>query len=141
MIIEDQRSRLTQWFDYLTSDEASAAPAAFRYWAFAEMLKLGSFDEQRKTFNKRTESTAATFSELNQQALAMVFDEIARRREGEPSHIILGTEEDKARFRNLLQSENFGRLYDGNNFRPVWLPERVQPESQRRWAVAQQQLG
>lgn len=111
MVIEDQRTRLEQWFDYLTSEEAKNAPASFRYWAFAELLKLGSYDKSRKTFNKRSETTAATFPELNQQALALVFDEIARSRLKEPSHLILGDEESQTRFRELLTSENFGRLY------------------------------
>jgi hypothetical protein len=105
MIISDQQSRLKQWFEYLTSDEAHNVPSAFRYWAFAEMLKLGSYDEERKTFNRRTENTTASFPELDQQALALVFDEIQRKLKGEPSQI---TEES---FKKILQSENFGRLY------------------------------
>jgi len=76
MVIKDQETRLDSWFSYLTSPEAENIPVAYRYWAFAEMLKLGSYDDNRKAYNKRTETTAAPFPELDQQALALVLDEI-----------------------------------------------------------------
>lgn len=83
-IIEDQKRSLNLWLDYFTSPEAKNYPPAFRYWAFAEMLKLGSYDSERKEFNKRTEKTVAPFPELNQQALSLVLDEILRKYEGKP---------------------------------------------------------
>lgn len=111
MVVTDQKSRMDGWYKYLTSEEARHAPAAFRYWAFAEMLKLGSFDEDRKVFNRRTENTAASFPELDQQALALVFDEVQRRRAGEPSQLRVDDETRQTQFRKLLQSEDFGKLY------------------------------
>ena len=111
MVIMDQKARISAWLDYLTSEEARNAPAAFRYWAFAEMLKLGGFNEERKTFNKRTEHTAASFPELDQQALALVFDETLRKRKGDPSRLLLSDPIRQAQFRKILESENFGKLY------------------------------
>jgi hypothetical protein len=111
MITHDQKARIDNWFDYLTSPEAQHAPAAFRYWAFAEMLKLGGYDENRHAFNKRTETTAATFPELDQQALALVFDEIQRKRTNEPSAVVANNEVRQAEFKKLLESEDFGKLY------------------------------
>jgi putative effector of murein hydrolase len=111
MAINDQKARLDSWLNYLTSDEAENYPAAYRYWAFAEMLKLGAYDDERKTYNKRTETTAAPFPELDQQALALVLDEIQRKQRKEPSQIIPHDENTQEEFRKRLDSENFGKLY------------------------------
>lgn len=111
MAINDQRSRLDAWLDYLASPEAANYPAAFRYWAGAEMLKLGDYDPARKSYNKRTETTVANFPELDQQALARVFDEVGRKLAGEPPAINPEDKERQAEFKKLLQSENFGDLY------------------------------
>jgi hypothetical protein len=111
MVIRDQKARLDSWLNYLTSDEAKNYPAAYRYWAFAEMLKLGAYDDDRKTYNKRTETTAAPFPELDQQALALVLDEIQRKQRKEPSQIIPQDEQTQKEFRKWLESENFGKLY------------------------------
>jgi hypothetical protein len=111
MAVNDQKSRLNAWLDYLASPEAKNYPAAFRYWAGAEMLKLGDYDPARQSYNKRTETTVANFPELDQQALARVFDEINRKHSGEPPAIKLEDKERQAEFKKLLQSENFGDLY------------------------------
>jgi hypothetical protein len=112
MAIKDQEARLDTWFDYLTSDEAERnIPAAYRYWAFSEMLKLGSYDDEHRAYNKRVETTAAPFPELDQQALALVLDEIRRKQKAEPSQLILTDEQGQDDFRKRLESENFGRLY------------------------------
>ncbi len=111
MVVTDQKARMDSWYKYLTGGETRGIPPAFRYWAFAEMLKLGSFDEERKVFNKRTENTAASFPELDQQALALVFDEIQRKRTGEPSQFQAGDETRQVQFRKFLQTEDFGKLY------------------------------
>ena len=111
MAVKDQESRLDSWFSYITSPEAENVPAAYRYWAFAEMLKLGSYDDDRKTYNKRTESTAANFPDRDQQALAMVLDEIRKKQQGETSAFILPDEKSQLEFKKRLETENFGKLY------------------------------
>jgi len=111
VVIKDQKSRLDSWLFYLISPEAENIPAAYRYWVFAEMLKLGSYDDERKVYNERTKDTAAPFPELDQQALALVLDEILRKQKGEPSAIVLADEGQQAEFSRRLKSENFGKLY------------------------------
>lgn len=111
MIITDQKSRMKQWLDYLTGEEASHAPAALRYWAFAEMLKQGDYDPVSREYNKRTNATVAVFPELDQQALALVFDEVERRRTGKPSTLSAGNDVRQTELRALLQNENFGKIY------------------------------
>ncbi len=111
MIITDQKSRMKQWLDYLTGEESRHAPVALRYWAFAEMLKQGDYDPVRGEYNKRTNATVAIFPELDQQALAFVFDEVERRRTGKASALSTGDDARQAELRGLLQNENFGKLY------------------------------
>lgn len=111
MIITDQKSRMKQWLAYLTGEEARHAPAALRYWAFAEMLKQGDYDPVRGEYNKRTDATVAIFPELDQQALALVFDEVERKRTGKTSALSIGDVVRQVELRGLLQNENFGKLY------------------------------
>ena len=111
MIIIDQKSRMKQWLEYLTGEEARHAPAALRYWAFAEMLKQGDYDPVRGEYNKRTDATVAIFPELDQQALALVFEEVERRRTGKSSTLSTGDNAQQDELRRLLQNENFGKLY------------------------------
>ena len=111
MAIRDQEARMDSWFDYITGPEAENYPVAYRYWAFAEMLKLGSYDDERKAYNNRTKSTAAPFPELDQQALAIVLDEIRRKQSGEASQVLQEDEKNQEEFKKRLESENFGKLY------------------------------
>jgi len=112
MVIKDQTTRLNSWFDYLTGPEAEEnIPAAYRYWTFAEMLKLGSYDDERQTYNKRAPNTVTNFPELDQQALALVLDEIRAKQKNETSQLVLTEKKDQDEFRKRLDSENFGKLY------------------------------
>lgn len=111
LAVKDQQASLDRWFDYLTSVEAENYPDEFRYWAFAEVLKLGAQSRERKDFNKRTENTAAPYPELNQQALALVLDEIGRKYQSEPSRIHFDDALKQEDFKRRLRSENFGKIY------------------------------
>jgi hypothetical protein len=111
MIITDQKSRMEQWLSYLTGEESRHAPLALRYWAFAEMLKQGDYDPVKKEYNKRTDTTMATFPELDQQALALVFDEVQRRRTGKASALSFTDEVQQEKCMDFLRRENFGKLY------------------------------
>lgn len=111
MAVKDQKTRLGVWLDYLTSPEAKNISTVFRYWAFAEMLKLGDYDRSRQVYNERTKTTVANFPELDQQALAMVFDETRRKLASEPQAIQLEDKDKQKEFKKLLKNENFGQLY------------------------------
>jgi len=135
-IIEDQKKSLDLWLNYLTASEAENYPETFRYWAFAEMLKLGAYDRERKEFTKRTEKTVAPFPELNSQALSIVLDEIKRKYLKEPSALIL-PEEKKEAFQKILESENFNKLYSFalEYTKSLLLPEERLPITQGEWRV------
>jgi len=127
---------LDLWLDYLTSPEAENYPETFRYWAFGEMLKLGSYDQERKEFTKRTEKTVAPFPELNPQALSIVLDEIKRKYSKEPSGLLL-SEEKKEEFQKILESENFNKLYSFalEYTKSLLLPEERLPITKGEWKV------
>jgi hypothetical protein len=137
--IKDQEESLNYWFIYLLSPEAENYPLEYRYWAFVEMLKCGSYDEKRKTFNERTKSTIAPFPPLNQQALAMVLDEIIRRQKKEPSQILasLQDENEKKEFEKRLQAENFRDLYSFalDYVKRLVLPKERLPIIKGEWRV------
>jgi hypothetical protein len=138
--INDQKARLDSWLNYIISDEAENYPAAYRYWAFAEMLKLGAYDDECKTYNIRTETTAAPFPELDQQVLALVFDEIQRKQRKEPSKIILEDKKTQDEFKKRLESENFGKLYAffQEYLKTLRLPLERLPITQGEWRVFKQ---
>ena len=137
--IKDQEESLNYWFNYLLSPEAENHPFEFRYWAFVEMLKCGSYDEKRKTFNERTKSTRAPFPSLNQQALAMVLDEIIRKQNKEPSQILasLQDENERKEFEKRLQAENFKDLYGFalDYVKKLVLPKERLPIIKGKWKV------
>ncbi|MCR4308294.1 MAG: hypothetical protein NUV80_07105 [Candidatus Berkelbacteria bacterium] len=137
MIIIDQTSRMKQWLSYLTGEESRYIPAAFRYWAFAEMLKQGDYDPVRGEYNKRTDTTVAIFPELDQQALALVLDEVQRRRSGQPPALSTGDHESQAKLRELLQDENFGKLYAfmQEHVRSLKLPSERLVVTEGEWKV------
>ena len=138
-ILNDQEESLEEWFDYFLSPEAENYPLEFRYWVFVEMLKCGSYDEERKTFNKRIKSTIAPFPPLNQQALAIVLDEIIREQKQESSLILvsLSDEERKKEFEERLKSKNFRTLYGFalDYVKSLVLPKERLPIIQGEWRV------
>ena len=135
--IKDQKISLDRWFEYLTSPESQNYPDEFKYWAFAEMLKLGSQDRDRKDFNKRTENTAAPFPELNQQALALAMDEMKRKYAKEPSRVAPEDEDKQNEFKKRLQKENFGKLYGWSldYVNALKLPEERLPITEGEWRM------
>jgi hypothetical protein len=57
---EDQRSRLKEWAEHLSSEE-SDYPLWFRYYAFNSLVKLGRFDYDKQQFQKRSKYSKAGF--------------------------------------------------------------------------------
>lgn len=134
-IIKDQKTSLDRWFEYLTGSESENYPDEFKYWAFAEMLKLGAQDRDRKDFNKRAEDTAASFPELNQQALSLALDEVRRKYGGEVSRINLSDKNRQKEFKKRLEGENFGKLYGWalDYVSSLMLPKERLPITQGKW--------
>ena len=76
------------------------------------MLKCLSWGATTTTTkDKRTETTAAPFPELDQQALALVMDKILGTLEGESSAVVLTDEQNQTEVSKCLEEKNFGKLY------------------------------
>lgn len=111
-IINDQKSSLNEWIDYLIGSEVY--PEWFKYFVFQGVIKLGSLDKDRKCFFKRTKHTITKFPDLNREALSILYDEMLKFFDGKKvrddvlealikngsfsklySHLILKLEKDK----------------------------------------------
>jgi len=113
VIIADQKSTLDNWIDYLSSSDSDSFPTWAKYWIFTGMLKLSTYDKEKKAFSKRTENTVAPFPDLNREALAYVVDAIVKKVNKE--NIPQG---DNPELQQLLQGANFGKLY-------AWAIEKI----------------
>lgn len=101
-IINDQKSSLDTWLDYLINDDANY-PEWFKYYAFQGMIRLGSYDKATRTFNKRTSSTTNIFVDLNREALALVYDDLCE--------VLNGKKVDDEVLQKLLVGGSFSKLY------------------------------
>ena len=101
-IIDDQKSSLDTWLDYLINDDANY-PEWFKYYAFQGMIKLGNYDKKTKTFSKRTPSTTNIFIDLNREALALVYDDLCE--------VLNGKIVDDEILQKLLIGGSFSKLY------------------------------
>ena len=74
---DDQAESLTEWADYLRSEENGYVyPDWFKVYTWESLKKMGDFDKEKGEFKKRTKSTTAPWPELNAEALAYVYDAI-----------------------------------------------------------------
>ena len=101
-VIEDQKKSLDVWLDYFFSEDCPY-PEWFRYYAFQGMLKLGSYDKEKNTFNKRTDKTTNIFADLNREALSLLYDNLVS--------VLEGQKIDDEILKKLLDGGNFSKLY------------------------------
>ena len=73
-IINNQKKSLEEWLNYFFSEDSKFYPFWAKYWAFQGMLKLGTYDKEKGTFNERTSKTVAPFADLNREALSKSID-------------------------------------------------------------------
>lgn len=71
--IEDQKSSLDAWIDYLTSSDA-VYPAWFKYFVWKNVIRLSQFDKERGEFKKRTNTTVAPYPDIYREPLAQIAD-------------------------------------------------------------------
>lgn len=77
-IINNQKSRLDLWLNYFCDEESNIYPFWVKYWAFQGILRIGAYDSENGTFNKRTKYTVEPFIELNSEALSISIDMIIK---------------------------------------------------------------
>ena len=78
-IINDQKSSLDNWINYFFSSETDLFPMWVKFWAFQGMLKLGTFNKETNTFNRRSKNNISNFADLNKEALNLTMIFIRKR--------------------------------------------------------------
>ena len=102
-IINEQKTSLDMWLDYLFSKDTDMYPTWFKYYVFQGMLKLGFFDKEKNSHTKRTESTVKPFIELNREALSIIYSELIK---------VLNKENiDDKKLNELINNGSFSKLY------------------------------
>ena len=107
IIINDQKTSLDKWTNYLFHKDTDIYPMWAKYWALRSMTKLSAYDKEKKVFGNRRKDTTAPFPDLNREALAHVINAIVKKANDEKIEIA----EDDPDLQKLIQSENFGKLY------------------------------
>ena len=102
-IIEGQKKRLSMWIDYLT-DENAKYPMWAKYWAFQGMLKLGTLDEVRGIYQRRTKETIAPFVEANPEIIAQCIDNMI--------NYIKSKQTSNNEIKPMLETGSFKKLYE-----------------------------
>lgn len=102
-VIDAQKKSLEMWIDFLSSSETDIYPTWVKYWAFQGMVKLGSYDEFKGTFNKRDKNTINPFIEPNGEILCNTMDTIMKLVKGE----VITTDTDEV----LTKSDSFKKIY------------------------------
>ena len=74
IVIEDQKTSLDNWINYLTSEDA-VYPTWFKYLVFRNIVSLSQFDKNLDKFKKRNQDTTSIFPDMYYEALAKVCDE------------------------------------------------------------------
>ena len=126
-LVEEQKSSLDQWVDYLASPDAPY-PDWFKYWAMRNVLNLSKYDKDKKVFPKREPNTINPFPDLQHDALAFVLDVVNKKAEGQKIDLDQLGEDDRQQIEKLLASENFAKLY-------AWVIEKITPASVEALAI------
>lgn len=103
LVINDQKKTLDVWIEYFVSKDSSYIPMWAKYWAFQGMIRLGEYDKNSKSFNRRTKSTVSPFLGLNQEVLALSIDVLFK--------FLKKEEINDKDLEQLLNGGSFGKIY------------------------------
>ncbi len=104
VIIDEQKASLDAWLDYFNSDDAMY-PTWAKYWAFQGMLKMGSYDKEKREFTKRSKNTTSPFIDLNREVLALSVDYMMKFLDEE-------TLSDDEKLNKLIEVGSFKKIYE-----------------------------
>ena len=102
-LYDDQKKSLDVWLDYLTSGE-TIYPSWFKYYCIRNIVKMGSYDKEKKEFKKRNKSTTNIFPDLNREALSFVYDVLEQ-------HYLKHEKHDNEELNRIVDSANFSKIY------------------------------
>ena len=77
VVIAAQKKSLSRWIDYLT-DENAKYPMWAKYWAFQGMLRMGSYDNLKGVYTKRSAKTTAPFLDMNPELVAQCINNVIK---------------------------------------------------------------
>ncbi len=111
-IQKGQRDSAGQWANYL-GHENCPFPMWFKVYAWDGMSKLGTFNEDKREYNKRSKSTVAPYPRLDAGVLGQMYDVFCdyyglgeQALEEQPESV-----EQDERLSSLVQSGSFNKLY------------------------------
>ena len=101
-VIKVQKKSLDKWIDYLT-DENAKYPMWAKYWAFQGMLRMGTYDDIKGVYQRRSKNTINPFVEANPEIIAKCISTIVRE---------LGNEKiDEKAINRIIENQSFSKLY------------------------------
>ena len=101
LVISDQKQSLDRWINFIFAD--STYPLWFKYYIFQGMVKIGSYDKEKKKINKRTSTTTNVFVGINHQAIRSIYDNLVR--------VLREEKIEDSNLQKLLKNGNFGKIY------------------------------
>lgn len=104
-----QRDSLELWSNYL-GDVDCPFPMWFKVYAWDGMSKMGTFNQEKKSFTKRDKHTVAPYPKLNPSALAKVYELILNFYGKEHSENKTNNEM-SGELKTLVETGNFNKLY------------------------------
>ena len=130
VITNDQIESLDRWVDYLSSQDAMY-PNWFKHLAFEGVLKMSTFNKQKKEFTKRSADTTNPFPELNAEALAYVYDSLIE-------HYGLTSQNSDSEIdpelkKRIESNSNFAKLYGRSYDRSMQRSLEVDQSTEGEW--------
>lgn len=120
-LLADQEASLEQWIDYIVSSDSDYMPDYLKYWVFRSITGLQEYDKDKKEFRKRTNGDVKQFPDLNQEALSYLIDSVLKKYQGESPEWNYDIQpEEREKFQQYLNQENFSKLYG-------WSVEQINP--------------
>lgn len=110
-LITEQKHSLDDWVDYLALPDAKY-PDILKYWAIRNILKMGRYDKKKQRFSERYGGAVSPFPDMNREALALVLNAMESKYAKQPLKFGYDIkEETRQKFLELLEKENFAKLY------------------------------
>jgi hypothetical protein len=102
-LYKDQKQSINTWIDYLTSND-SIYPTWFKYYTLKNVVKMGTYDKEKKEFSKRGKNTTGIFPDLNREALAFTYDVLEK-------HHLKHEKHNNEELNRIVDSANFSKIY------------------------------
>lgn len=126
----EQEKTLSQWTEYLGSEEANHYPIWFKYLALRSLRKMGKRHRDKENYSKRSADTLQPFPDLSREALAKTLDAITRQSD-------LGTtldleKQDEYTDEELVAQAEIDRLAEKGEFAKLYAHFQGEIERARR---------